>query len=184
MRAMEPAVTPAIIPTAPSMLIHAKLTHERRRAARAPRIQSASRRGSVVEAGAQQASWQVLDSVAEVPAGASESGCSGEMDHLIEGSARAASAWHQPARRLEDRIARLARCMAAFDEEHQARQDGESLGHAARTEPAAPTAFVRIRPQPRRQPRWLDTSDTLPRAGFSRYPEVWIQGRQKTRTVP
>ena len=79
--------------------------------------------------------------------------------------------------------------MAAFDEEHQARQDGESLGHAARTEPAAPTAFVRIRPQPRRQPRWLDTSDTLlsdtlPRAGFSRYPEVWIQGRQKTRTGP
>src|SRR5438270_6381577 len=64
----------------------------------------------------------------------------------------------------------------------------------ARTEPAAPTAFVRIRPQPRRQPRWLDTSDTwlsdtllsdtLPRAGFSRYPEVWIQGRQKTRTGP
>src|SRR2546428_13313855 len=72
MRAMEPAVTPAIIPIAPSMLIHAQLTHERRRAARAPRIQSASRRGSVVEAGAQQASWQVLDSVAEVPAGASE----------------------------------------------------------------------------------------------------------------
>jgi hypothetical protein len=31
----------------------------------------------------------------------------------------------------------------------------------ASTEPAAPTAFVRIRPQPRRQPRWLDTSDTL-----------------------
>src|SRR5207244_493438 len=59
----------------------------------------------------------------------------------------------------------------------------------ASTEPAAPTAFVRIRPQPRRQPRWLDTSDTLlsdtlPRAGFSRYPEFWIQGRQKTRTGP
>ena len=30
----------------------------------------------------------------------------------------------------------------------------------------------------------VDTSDTLPRAGFSRYPEVWIQGRQKTRTGP
>src|SRR5207244_13397575 len=83
MRAMEPAVTPAIIPTAPSMLIHAKLTHERRRAARAPRIQSASRRGSVVEAGAQQASWQALDSVAEVPAGASETGCSGDRDQWI-----------------------------------------------------------------------------------------------------
>jgi len=104
MRAMEPAVTPAIIPTAPSMLIHAKLTHERRRAARAPRIQSASRRGSVVEAGAQQASWQVLDSVAEVPAGASESGCSGEMDHLIVrlgvGSIGLASA-RQTARRSD-----------------------------------------------------------------------------------
>ena len=58
----------------------------------------------MVEAGAQQASWQALDSVAEVPAGASESGCSGDMDHLIvrlgAGSIGLASA-RQTARRSD-----------------------------------------------------------------------------------
>ena len=80
--------------------------------------------------------------------------------------------------------------MAAFDEEHQARPDGESLGHAGEYRARRPHSFradQATTPEAAEVVRHvghLAVKYTLPRAGFSRYPEVWIQGRQKTRTGP
>src|SRR5439155_10129345 len=105
-RAMEPAVIPATIPTAPSMLIHARLTHERRRAARAARIQSASRRDSAVDAGVQQASGQAPDPVAEVLTAASGSGCSGDMGRFLGRLGAGNNGLAAARRRLADRITR------------------------------------------------------------------------------